>query len=676
MTNQTNKKTYYISTPIYYPSGKLHIGNTYSTVLSDAIARYKRLMGYDVYFNTGTDEHGQKIEQAAEKLHMDPKTYVDGMADSIKELYQLMDISYDHFIRTTDASHEKAIQDIFEQLLEQGDIYLGEYSGWYSVSDEEYFTESQMAEVYRDEAGNMTGGIAPTGNEVQWVKEESYFFRMSHYADRLLKYYEEHPDFIVPEFRKTEMVNNFIKPGLEDLAVSRTTFSWGIPVKSNPKHVVYVWIDALANYITTLGYGSDNTENFEKFWPNDLNVIGKDITRFHTIYWPTILMALDLPLPKQILSHGWLVMKDGKMSKSKGNAVYPEVLIERYGLDATRYYLLSEMSQGNDNTFTPEDFVKRTNTDLANDLGNLLNRTIAMMNKYFAGKVPTHRDEHEATVVDSEYEAFITEHIQAYHQGFDDLKIATSIEHVMTIVSRANKYIDETTPWVLAKNEADTGKLKSVMYHLAETLRIVAHLLRPFLTQAPTQIFTQLGMPDQMDLTIEALAWGQMPADVTVIEKGVPIFPRFDVEQEVAYISEHMSGKVSSSTDEVVDDWDPAKVELVYEETESVEFEQFAQVEMKVAEVIDVEPVEGSNKLLKFRLDAGDKGHRQILSGIAKFYPNYQELMGKKLCIVANLKPRKMMGHLSQGMILSAEKDGQLSLIFAPADMPNGALLG
>ncbi|MGO4937635.1 methionine--tRNA ligase [Fundicoccus sp. Sow4_H7] len=676
MTNQTNNKTFFVTTPIYYPSGKLHIGNTYSTVLADAIARYKRLMGFDVFFNTGTDEHGQKIEQAAEKLNKDPKTYVDEMAESIKELYALMDISYDRFIRTTDEAHELAVQNAFEQLLEQGDIYLGEYSGWYSVSDEEYFTESEMQEVYRDEAGNMTGGIAPTGNEVQWVKEESYFFRMSRYADRLMEYYEAHPDFIVPEFRKTEMINNFIKPGLEDLAVSRTTFSWGVPVKSDPKHVVYVWIDALINYITTLGYGTDNTENYEKFWPGDLQIIGKDITRFHTIYWPTLLMALNVPIPKQILAHGWLVMKDGKMSKSKGNAIYPDVLIDRYGLDATRYYLLSEMSQGNDNVFTPEDFVKRTNTDLANDLGNLLNRTIAMMNKYFDGHIPTDLSEHDATVVDSEFENFITDRLERYHQAFDDLKITYATEQVMEIVSRANKYIDETTPWVLAKDEAQQGQLKSVMYHLAESLRIIAHILRPFLTQAPTEILSQLGLKEQMDLNMVELAWGGMPETAKVIEKGVPIFPRLDAEEEVAFIASQMNAGKGVKEEAVDEAWDPNDTELLFEETEHVDFDGFIKVEMKVAEVIDVVPVEGSNKLLKFRLDAGDKGHRQILSGIAKFYPDHEALIGKKLCIVANLKPRKMMGHVSQGMILSAEKDGQLSLVFAPQDMPNGALLG
>ena len=361
MTEQTNKPTFYITTPIYYPSGKLHIGNAYSTLACDAMSRYKRLMGYDVFFLTGTDEHGQKIEAKANDLGISPKEYVDGMAESIQALWKTLDVSNDYFIRTTDDYHVTSTQKAFEQLLAQGDIYLGEYQGWYSVSDEEYFTESQLAEVYKDEAGNVIGGKAPSGHEVELVKEESYFFRMSKYADRLVEYYEAHDDFLVPAFRKTEMINNFIKPGLEDLAVSRTTFSWGIPVESDPKHVVYVWIDALINYITALGYGSDDETLFNKYWPADVHVIGKDISRFHMIYWPTMLMALGLPLPKKIFAHGWMLMKDGKMSKSKGNVIYPDQLIDRYGLDATRFYLLREMSQGNDTVFTPEDFVNRVN---------------------------------------------------------------------------------------------------------------------------------------------------------------------------------------------------------------------------------------------------------------------------------------------------------------------------
>ena len=672
----TQKPTYYITTPIYYPSGKLHIGNSYSTLACDAMTRYKRLQGFDAFFLTGTDEHGQKIERTAEGLGVSPKQYVDEMADIIKKLWALLDIDYSHFIRTTDDYHEKAVQDAFEQLLAQDDIYLGEYSGWYSVSDEEFCTESQLVEVYRDADGNVTGGVAPTGNEVTLVKEESYFFRMSKYADRLVQYYEDHADFLEPAFRKTEMINNFIKPGLEDLAVSRTTFTWGVPVKSNPKHVIYVWIDALLNYITALGYGSDDTSRYNKYWPADAHVIGKDISRFHMIYWPTILMALGLPLPKKIFAHGWYLMKEGKMSKSKGNVIYPETLVERYGLDATRFYLLHEMGVGNDAVFTPEGFVQLVNSELANDLGNLLNRTVAMMNKYFQGQVPT--EGLEATAVDADYDAYVKEQMAAYYQAMDAMSLSAALSHVMAIVSRTNKYIDETMPWVLVKEEATLGQLGSVMNHLAEALRLVAHLSRPFMTQAPAKIFEQLGLSDQMDLDFTQLVYGAFPAGASVVAKGTPIFPRLDAEAEVTYIQEAMAAGKPGASQAKVDDpnWDPEATELVHREVAEAEFDDFLKIEMKVAEVLDVQPVKGSNKLLRFRLDAGDKGHRQILSGIAKFYPNPEELIGRKVCIVSNLKPRKMMGYVSQGMILSSEQDGQLHLLAADPNAANGAWIG
>ena len=672
----TQKPTYYTTTPIYYPSGKLHIGNAYSTLACDAMTRYKRLQGFDAFFLTGTDEHGQKIERTAEGLGVSPKQYVDEMADIIKKLWDLLDIDYSHFIRTTDDYHEKAVQDAFEQLLAQDDIYLGEYSGWYSVSDEEFFTESQLVEVYRDADGNVTGGVAPTGNEVTLVKEESYFFRMSKYADRLVQYYEDHADFLEPAFRKTEMINNFIKPGLEDLAVSRTTFTWGVPVKSNPKHVIYVWIDALLNYITALGYGSDDTSRYNKYWPADAHVIGKDISRFHMIYWPTILMALGLPLPKKIFAHGWYLMKEGKMSKSKGNVIYPDTLVERYGLDATRFYLLHEMGVGNDAVFTPEGFVQLVNSELANDLGNLLNRTVAMMNKYFQGQVPT--EGLDATAVDADYDSYVKEQMAAYYQAMDAMSLSAALSHVMAIVSRTNKYIDETMPWVLVKEEATLGQLRSVMNHLAEALRLVAHLSRPFMTQAPAKIFEQLGLIDQMDLDFTQLVYGAFPAGASVVAKGTPIFPRLDAEAEVTYIQEAMAAGKPGASQAKVDDpnWDPEATELVHREVAEAEFDDFLKIEMKVAEVLDVQPVKGSNKLLRFRLDAGDKGHRQILSGIAKFYPNPEELIGRKVCIVSNLKPRKMMGYVSQGMILSSEQDGQLHLLAADPNAANGAWIG
>ena len=670
-----SKETFYITTPIYYPSGRLHIGNAYSTLASDAMARYKRLMGYDVYFLTGTDEHGQKIEQKAADLGVEPKAYVDQMAEMIQALWTKLEISNDGFIRTTDDYHEQAVQKIFDRLLKQGDIYLGEYEGWYSVSDEEYFTETQLSEVFKDDSGKVIGGIAPTGNEVELVKESSYFFKLSKYADRLLDYYESHPDFITPEFRKTEMINNFIKPGLEDLAVSRTSFSWGVPVTSDPKHVVYVWIDALSNYITKLGYAGTDTDLFNRYWPADVQVIGKDISRFHMIYWPALLMALDLPLPKKIYAHGWIVMKDGKMSKSRGNVIYPETLIDRYGLDVTRFYLLREMSQGNDTVFTPEDFVNRANFELANDLGNLLNRTVAMMNKYFQGQVP--QDKLEETEVDVDFETYLNQEVQAYFQSMEAMAFDQALDHVMQIVSRSNKYIDETRPWVLAKESSQEASLASVMFHLVESLRHVAHLLRPFMVETPAKIFSQLGLSKEEDRVLKDLSWGQIDGPVKVVAKGEPIFPRLDVDQEIAFIKEAMLGKDISQADDSasLDDpnWDPEKAQLLAEGDSSISYDQFMEVKLRVAEVKDVAPVKGSNKLLRFRLDSGDGPDRQILSGMAKYYPDYKALIGRKLIVVANLKPRKMMGYLSQGMILTSESDQGIQFVFAEDQAINGS---
>ncbi|MDN6030496.1 MAG: methionine--tRNA ligase, partial [Lactococcus plantarum] len=585
----------------------------------------------------------------------------------MKKLWGTLDISYDKFIRTTDDYHEKAIADMFERLIEQDDIYLGEYDGWYSVSDEEYFTESQLAEVYRDENGVMIGGKAPSGHEVERVKEESYFFRMGKYADRLLAYYDSHPDFIQPESRKNEMINNFIKPGLEDLSLSRTTFTWGIPVKSNPKHVVYVWFDALANYITALGYGSDDSTNFDKFWPANVHMVGKEIVRFHTIYWPIMLMALGLPLPKQVFGHGWLLMKDGKMSKSKGNVVYPEMLVERYGLDALRYYLMRAVPFGSDGIFTPEDFVNRVNYDLANDLGNLLNRTIAMINKYQGGLIKTPETH---TEFDNSLETVMTTAIENYHHAMDKMEFNVALSEVWTIISRSNKYIDETTPWILAKDEEKSGELASVMYHLAESLRMTAVLLQPFMRTTSQAILTQLGL-SATEVNLASATFGTTYT-APVVAKGEPIFPRLDAEDEVAYIQEQMQGNTP-----VVQDtgFDPEKTTLKSDK-KAIKFDDFEKLEIKVAEVIHVEKVEGSDKLLKFELDAGDEGHRQILSGIAKFYPNPESLIGLKLQIVANLKPRKMMGLLSQGMILSAESEGKLTLLTVAPEVANGSVIG
>ena len=661
-------KSFYITTPIYYPSGKLHIGSAYTTIACDVLARYKRMMNYDVFYLTGLDEHGQKIQQKAEEAGITPQAYVDGMAVGVKELWQLLDISYDKFIRTTDDYHEKVVAQVFERLLAQDDIYLGEYSGWYSVSDEEFFTESQLAEVYRDENGKVIGGVAPSGHEVEWVSEESYFLRLSKYQDRLVEFFKSQPDFITPDGRLNEMLKNFIEPGLEDLAVSRTTFTWGVKVPSNPRHVVYVWFDALLNYVTALGYGQEDHENFDKFWNGTVfHMVGKDILRFHSIYWPILLMMLDIKLPERLIGHGWFVMKDGKMSKSKGNVIYPEMLVERFGLDPLRYYLMRSLPVGSDGTFTPEDYVARINYELANDLGNLLNRTVAMINKYFGGQVPAYVE--NVTAFDADLAKVVEENITEYHKQMNAVDYPRALEAVWNIISRTNKYIDETAPWVLAKEDGDKEQLAAVMAHLAASLRVVAHLIQPFMMNTSNAIMEQLGLG--LDFDLENLTLAGFPENVTVVAKGTPIFPRLDMEEEIAYIQSQMTaGKPKEK------EWIPEEVELKSEKDE-IKFEDFDKVEIRVAEVKEVERVEGSDKLLRFRLDAGDGEDRQILSGIAKFYPNEQELVGKKLQIVANLKPRKMMKkYVSQGMILSAEHGDQLTVLTVDPSVPNGSIIG
>ena len=661
-------KSFYITTPIYYPSGKLHIGSAYTTIACDVLARYKRMMNYDVFYLTGLDEHGQKIQQKAEEAGITPQAYVDGMAVGVKELWQLLDISYDKFIRTTDDYHEKVVAQVFERLLAQDDIYLGEYSGWYSVSDEEFFTESQLAEVYRDENGKVIGGVAPSGHEVEWVSEESYFLRLSKYQDRLVEFFKSQPDFITPDGRLNEMLKNFIEPGLEDLAVSRTTFTWGVPVPSNPKHVVYVWIDALLNYVTALGYDQEQHGNFDKFWNGTVfHIVGKDILRFHSIYWPILLMMLDVKLPERLIAHGWFVMKDGKMSKSKGNVIYPEMLVERFGLDPLRYYLMRSLPVGSDGTFTPEDYVARINYELANDLGNLLNRTVAMINKYFGGQVPAYVE--NVTSFDADLAKVVEENIAEYHKQMNAVDYPRALEAVWNIISRTNKYIDETAPWVLAKEDGGKEQLAAVMAHLAASLRVVAHLIQPFMMNTSNAIMEQLGLG--LDFDLENLTLAGFPENVTVVAKGTPIFPRLDMDEEIAYIQSQMTaGKPQEK------EWIPEEVELKSEKDE-IKFEDFDKVEIRVAEVKEVERVEGSDKLLRFRLDAGDGEDRQILSGIAKFYPNEQELVGKKLQIVANLKPRKMMKkYVSQGMILSAEHGDQLTVLTVDPSVPNGSIIG
>jgi len=628
------KKTFYITTPIYYPSGKLHIGNAYTTLLCDAMNRYKKLQGYDTRYLTGMDEHGQKIETVAAANNKTPQEHVDKIAADTKDLWSILNIEYDDFIRTTEPRHEKVVEQIFEQLLSQDDIYLGHYEGYYCIHDESFFTKTQLEE----------GNVCPDcGRETQIVKEESYFLRLSKYEDRLLKYIEDNPDFITPESRKNEVVS-FIKGGLHDLSVSRTSFKWGVAVPSDPKHVIYVWIDALSNYISALGYKSDDETLYEKYWKGDevIHVVGKDILRFHAIYWPIMLMALDVPIRFKLYAHGWYMMKEGKMSKSQGTVVYPEPLVEKYGLDSVRYFLLREIPYSGDGVFTPEGYLARINYDLANDFGNLLNRTISMTNKYFGGTL--HKPSQEYIEFDKILQEKIIETVAGYTEDMDQLKVSNALSKVWSLISRTNKYIDETCPWVLAKDEDKKEELNSVLYHLVSSLRHIGILLSPVLLDSSTELFRQLNIPENLQ-TWDSLSFGQIDT-LHVIDKPVPIFPRLDLKVEQDYLLDLIS---------------PKKEEKVVEEEDSIGIEDFLKVELVVGEVLECEKHPNADKLLVSKINTKDKV-RQIVSGIAGDYTP-EEMVGKKVIVVTNLKPVELRGVLSEGMILAGKRRKSLEVL-------------
>lgn len=654
---QDCKKPYYITTAIAYASGKPHIGNTYEIILADSIARYKREQGYNVFFQTGTDEHGQKIEEKADAAGVTPKEFVDKAAAEIKRIWDLMNTSYDKFIRTTDDYHESQVQKIFKRLYDQGDIYKGYYEGLYCTPCESFFTESQLVD----------GKCPDCGREVKPAKEEAYFFRMSKYAPRLIDYINAHPEFIQPVSRKNEMMNNFLLPGLQDLCVSRTTFSWGIPVDFDPKHVTYVWLDALTNYITGIGYDCDgnSTEQFGELWPADLHLIGKDIIRFHTIYWPIFLMALDIPLPKQVFGHPWLLQGDGKMSKSKGNVLYADTLVDFFGVDAVRYFVLHEMPFDNDGVISWELMVERMNSDLANILGNLVNRTISMSNKYFGGVIA---DKGAAEAVDEDLKSVVLDEVKKADAKMEQLRVADAMTEIFNIFRRCNKYIDETTPWTLAKDEAQKDRLSTVLYNLTESITIGASLLYSFMPETSGKILAQLNTVkrelEQMD------SFGLYPSGGKVTDKPEILFARMDMKEVLEKVeamhaaagsagAEGAAGEGSSNVMDI-----EAKPEITYDD--------FAKLQFQVGEIIKCEEVPKSKKLLCSQVKIGSQT-RQILSGIKAYY-SPEEMVGKKVMVVTNLKPAKLAGMLSEGMLLCAEDaDGSLALMKPEKDMPAGA---
>lgn len=648
-----NRGKYYMTTAIAYTSGKPHIGNTYEVVLADAIARYRRQEGYDVFFMTGTDEHGQKIENKAAEAGISPKEFVDQTAGEVRRIWDLMNASYDKFMRTTDEDHEKQVQKIFRKLFDQGDIYKGAYEGWYCTPCESFWTESQLVD----------GKCPDCGRPVTKASEEAYFFKMSKYADRLMKYYDEHPEFIQPVSRKNEMVNNFLKPGLQDLCVSRTSFTWGIPVDFDPKHVTYVWLDALTNYITGIGYDADgnSSELFNKNWPADLHLIGKDIIRFHTIYWPIFLMALDIPLPKKVFGHPWLIQADGKMSKSKGNVIYADELVEMFGVDAVRYFLLHEMPYENDGILSWELLVERINSDLANTVGNLVKRTVSMTNKYFGGIVT---DTGVTEAVDDDFKAVITGTRDKVEEKMNDLHVADGLTEVINLFKRCNKYIDETEPWVLAKDETKTDRLKTVMYNLTEGINIGAALLKAFMPETSEKILTEINAEEVAydDLN----TFGHYKSGNKVTEDPQILFQRLDLDAVMKEVEKrHPKVEKTAEAEEAVD-----AEPLTHKEV--VDIDAFGALEFRVGKIIKCEAVEKSKKLLCSQVQIGNEV-KQIVSGIRKFY-SPEEMVGKTVMVVCNLKPAKLAGVLSEGMLLCAEdKDGNLALMTPEKAMPSGS---